>query len=123
MLNDVLKRLTSLGYESGETDFWVLGFVIDKITNEIKNVCNTADIPEGLHHVAVDMTCGEFLKMKKGTGTLNGFDVEAAVKSISEGDTSVTYAIADTSITLDGFIESLIGGGRHQFAAHRRIQW
>jgi hypothetical protein len=69
------------------------------------------------------MVCGGFLKMKKGTGQLSGFDVEAAVKQISEGDTSVTYAVTDSSITLDGFIDGLINGGKPRFAAFRRLLW
>ena len=121
--DEISERLESLGYTVDDSETWVIGFLAGKVTDEIKNECNTNGIPDGLYRVAIDMACGEFLKMKKGTGRLDGFDVEAAVKQISEGDTSVTYAVADNSITLDGFIDALINGGKRQFTTHRKIRW
>jgi len=121
--DDVSERLKSLGYIVDDSDLWVIEFLAGKVIDEIKNECNAVDIPDGLKHVAIDMACGEFLKMKKGTGRLEGFDVEAAVKQISEGDTSVTYAVTDNSITLDSFIDALINGGKRQFTTHRKIRW
>ena len=123
LYDDIKKRLESLGYAAGDPDEWAIGFIADKVSGEIKNACNVSGVPDGLHHAVIDMICGEFLNMKKGTGQLDGFDVEAAVKSISEGDTSVTYAVADNSITLDGLIFQLINCGRSQFATFRRISW
>ena len=123
MYDDVVKRLESLGYVVVDTDRWLVEFAIDKTENTIKNGCNVGTIPDGLHHVAVDMACGEFLFAKKGSGQLNDFNVEAAVKQIKEGDTSITYAIGDTSITLDGLIKWLIENGKPQFVTYRRFVW
>ena len=121
--DDIVKRLEALGYTVEAADDWAINYSIEKATNTIKNACNVAAVPEGLHYVAVDMVCGEFLQMKKGTGQLEGFDVEAAVKQLKEGDTAITYAIPDNSITLDGLIGYLIASGRSQFTTFRRLAW
>ena len=127
MLEDVTKRLESFGYEVTEADNWIIEFLIQKIENSIKADCNINTIPEELHEIAVDMVVGEFLLNKKSRGQLEGFDLEAAVKQIHEGDTSVTFAIGDGSKTpeerLDELILYLMNYGKGKFAAYRCIKW
>lgn len=127
MLEDVTKRLESFGYEVTEVDNWIIEFLIQKIENSIKADCNINTIPEELHEIAVDMVVGEFLLNKKSRGQLEGFDLEAAVKQIHEGDTSVTFAIGDGSKTpeerLDELILYLMNYGKGKFAAYRCIKW
>lgn len=127
MLEDVTKRLESFGYEVIEADNWMIEFLIQKIENSIKVDCNINTIPEELHEIAVDMVVGEFLLNKKSRGQLEGFDLEAAVKQIHEGDTSVTFAIGDGSKTpeerLDELILYLMNYGKGKFAAYRCIKW
>ncbi len=127
MLEDVTKRLESFGYEVTEADNWMIEFLIQKIENSIKADCNINTIPEELHEIAVDMVVGEFFLNKKSRGQLEGFDLEAAVKQIHEGDTSVTFAIGDGSKTpeerLDELILYLMNYGKGKFAAYRCIKW
>ena len=127
MLEDVTKRLESFGYEVTEADNWMIEFLIQKIENSIKADCNINTIPEELHEITVDMVVGEFLLNKKSRGQLEGFDLEAAVKQIHEGDTSVTFAIGDGSKTpeerLDELILYLMNYGKGKFAAYRCIKW
>ncbi len=127
MLEDVTKRLESFGYEVTEADNWMIEFLIQKIENSIKTDCNINTIPEELHEIAVDMVVSEFLLNKKSRGQLEGFDLEAAVKQIHEGDTSVTFAIGDGSKTpeerLDELILYLMNYGKGKFAAYRCIKW
>jgi len=127
MLEDVTKRLESFGYEVTEADNWMIEFLIQKIENSIKADCNINTIPEELHEIAVDMVVGEFLLNKKSREQLEGFDLEAAVKQIHEGDTSVTFAIGDGSKTpeerLDELILYLMNYGKGKFAAYRCIKW
>jgi hypothetical protein len=96
MIDDVTARLLSLGYTVMTADTFALTFLIDKVTNTIKNECNIDEIPDELHQVAVDMVCGEFLKAKQANGSLDESEIntEAAIKSIKEGDTQITYAIS-----------------------------
>lgn len=127
MFEDVVERLESFGYEVTEVDSWMIEFLIQKIENSIKADCNINTIPEELHEIAVDMVVGEFLLNKKSRGQLEGFDLEAAVKQIHEGDTSVTFAIGDGSKTpeerLDELILYLMNYGKGKFAAYRCIKW
>lgn len=127
MLDDVKKRLESFAYTVTEADNWMLEFIIQKVENSIKADCNINTIPDGLHNIAVDMAVGEFLLNKKSRGQLEGFDLEAAVKQIHEGDTSVTFAIGDGSKTpeerLDELILYLMNYGKGKFAAYRCIKW
>ena len=124
MLEDVTKRLESFGYEVTEADTWVLEFIIQKVENYIKNNCNIDTIPEGLHQIAVDMSVGEFLLNKKSTGQLTGIDLEAAIKQIQEGDTTVAFAIDSTpEERLDNLISHLLNYGKGSFASYRCIKW
>ena len=124
MLEDVTKRLESFGYEVIEDDTWVLEFIIQKVENYIKSNCNIDAIPEGLHQIAVDMSVGEFLLNKKSTGQLTGIDLEAAIKQIQEGDTTVAFAIDSTpEERLDNLISHLLNYGKGSFASYRCIKW
>lgn len=133
VLEDVTKRLTSFGYTVTEADSWVLGFIIDKVSNQIKKECGSYDsatstiiIPEALKQVAVDKVVAEFLLAKKSTGQLTGFDFAAAVKSIQEGDTNVTFAIGAGSMTPEERMDALIAflnRGDNSIASYRKITW
>lgn len=127
MLEDVTARLTSFGYEVTAGDSWGLDFIIQKVENHIKNDCNVDAVPEGLHNIAVDMVVGEFLLSKKSTGQLTGFNLDAAIKQIQEGDTSVTFAIGEGDSTpekrLDVLISYLMNYGKDDFASYRCFKW
>jgi hypothetical protein len=126
MLEDVKKRLASLGYTFVDADAWVLDFIILKVEGHINNQCNTAGVPDGLYQNSVDMVCGEFLHGKKNSGQLTGFDLGAAVKSIQEGDTNVTYAIGSGDKTPEARFDELISFLQHgevDYSSYRRIKW
>lgn len=91
---DVVERLNTLGYNLNEGDIVTLQFAINGTEQYIKNFCNISDIPKELYYVAVDMAAGTLLKTKRSIGidTLEGIDLESDnIKSISEGDVSITY--------------------------------
>lgn len=123
MYEDVIERLQSLEYTVVDGDRYAIEFAVQKVTWTIRNECNVAEIPDGLHSIAVDMVCGEFLSMKKGTGQLPEFNVESAIKSIKEGDTQITYAVSDTANSLDWLINYLMNYGKSQFIKYRRFAW
>ena len=130
MRDDIIKRLESLGYIFDEDkDGWVIGFIIEKVTNLIKNECNIAEIPESLHQIAVDMAVGEFLKGKKASGNLDGFVVDlnsAALKQKVQGDTSFTFAVDSVMSEeerLDAVIDHLLNYGKPQLLRFRRFVW
>jgi len=126
---DVGKLLESFGYEMQDGDDWLLGFCIQKVENSIKNECNVSSIPSGLKKVASQMVVGEFLFAKKGIGQLQGLNIniDAAIKQIQEGDTNVTFAFGNGSMTpeqrLDSLIAYLMVSGKSQFVRYRRLKW
>ena len=65
--------------------------------------------------------------MLKNLGQLDGFDLEAAVKQITEGDTSVTFAVGEGSQTpeqrLDRLIAGLLEGRKDELYRYRRFVW
>lgn len=126
MLAEVKKRLESLGYIPTLDDDWPLGFVVQKVENQIKADCNVSKLPTALHETAVDMAAGEFLLEKKAApGGLEGFDLEVAEKSIQEGDTRVDFAV-ETGKSPEQRLDALISwllAPKADFAAFRRIKW
>ena len=83
-----------------------------------------SEVPAGLMYVIVDMAVGEYLFLMRGAGKLTGFDFEAAVKQINEGDTSVTFELGKTpEQRLDLLISHLMQPNRDIFAPFRRMKW
>lgn len=125
----VIQRLESLGFKWDGTYGWCLEFAIEKVKNHIMNTCNIKKIPNSLQHIAVDMACGEFLKVMKDSKQLtsDNYDFNAVVKSISEGDVSVTYAIGEGCTTdeqkLDALINNLINQDLNCIIRHRKMVW
>ena len=128
-VDTVKERLKSFGYEVKEGDEFSLTFCVEKVRNTIKNDTNQSEVPEGLEHIAVDMTVGEFLLAKKtfAPDDLANFDLTYAVKQIQTGDTNTVFATGDSSMTpeqrLTTFINYLLSYGRAEFSAYRRLKW
>lgn len=128
-VDTVKERLKSFGYEVKADDEFALTFSVEKVRSSIKNEINWADVPEGLEHVAVDMTVGEFLLAKKtfAPDDLATFNLDYAVKQIQTGDTNTVFATGDASLTpeqrLTAFINYLLSYGKAEFSAFRRIKW
>ena len=125
---DIIDRLKSLGFVADDNDEWGLTFIIDKVTNHIKNECNVSAIPEELREIAIDMACGEFLMVKKASGRLDGFEVNLnalMVKTVAEGDTSVTHAV-DKTLSPEERLDAVIGhllNQKPQLLAFRKLRW
>ena len=129
MIEKAKERLQSFGYEWKNGDEAILTFSVQKAENTIKNDCNTSSVPEGLINIAVDMAVGEFLMAKKTfvPDELAGLDLSIAVKQIQEGDTSITFAAGEGSLTaeqrLDNLINYLLTYGKGEFVRYRRLLW
>lgn len=126
MRDDVVAMLTALGV-TGAADDPLLDIVIRNVQYRVQNETNQSELPEGLVSVAVYMAVGEYLNMKKVSGQLEGFDLDAAIKQIQEGDTNTVFAIGDGSSTpeqrLDALISYLINGRTREFYRFRRFVW
>lgn len=127
MRNKVVEMLMALGV-AGAADDPLLDIALNNVQWRIKNLSNLSEIPEGLESLAVSMAVGEYLNMKKCSGQLEGFDLDAAaVKSIQEGDTNITFAIGEGSSTpeqrLNSLIDYLINGRIGEIYRYRRLVW
>lgn len=128
MIEQAVVLLEALGL-TVEVPDPLLDFVTSTVTERIKNETNQTKIPDGLWYLAVEMTVGEYLKLKKNTGQLNAetFDLDAAIKQIQEGDTNTVFAIGEGSLTpeqrLDILIDYLINGRVGEFKRYRRLVW
>jgi hypothetical protein len=124
--DQVISMLTALGVT------WVVGdplldILLQNVQQRILNKTNQSVIPEGLESVAVYMAVGEYLNMKKTVGQLTGFDLDAAIKQIQEGDTNTVFAIGEGSLTpeqrLNGLIDYLINGRSDELYRFRKLVW
>lgn len=127
MRDKAVAMLTALGVAGAGGDP-LLDIALNNVQWRIKNLSNLSEIPEGLESLAVSMAVGEYLNMKKCSGQLEGFDLDAAaVKSIQEGDTNITFALGEGSSTpeqrLNSLIDYLINGRIGEIYRYRRLVW
>ena len=126
-LQNVSERLTQLGYISSAEDNKQLNFELKKTLNYVMNFCNITTIPEILDPRIIDRVCADFLYYKKNSGSLEGFNYEAVIKSIKEGDTQIQYAVGQGEDTpenrFDAFVKSLERGFDKWLTPHRRLRW
>lgn len=127
MREDVVTLLAALGV-AGAAENPLLDLVINQVQWRIKNLTNLQEVPEGLVGLAVQMAAGEFLSMLKGSGQLEGFELEeAAIKQIQEGDTNTVFSVGDGSYTpeqrLNSLIDFLINGRVGEIYRYRKLVW
>lgn len=126
-IDKVVKRLQQLGYEYVASDNEQIEFELTKTLNYVKNYCNITDIPEILDYRIIDRVCADFLYFKKNSGSLKGFNYDAVIKSIKEGDTTLTYAVGQGEDTpenrFDAFVKQLERGFDKWITPHRRLRW
>ena len=123
----VVKRLKMLGYTALPEDESHIDFELEKILNYVKNYCNITEIPTILDYRIIDRVCSEFLNYKKNSGSLEGFNYDAVIKQIKEGDTTISYAVGQGEDTpenrFDSFVKSLERGFDKWCTPHRRLRW
>ncbi|MEG2261779.1 MAG: hypothetical protein RSB98_02925 [Raoultibacter sp.] len=127
ILEGAERLLIALGYKLQTGDDWLLAFCEQKVTVEIKNACNVSAIPEGLTEIAIQAVAGEFLFAVKNAGRLTGFNLnlDFALKTLQEGDTTTTFAV-ERSLTPEQRLDALINGllvGRKQYVSYRCLKW
>ena len=89
-------------------------------------IYHRAGIPAELAEVLTDRACGEYLQSAYAAGKLEleSLDLTNAVQSVSEGDTSVTFAAdASDSARLSALISSLLTAGEEDLLCFRKLRW
>ena len=124
---NIVNRLAQLGYTVTTADEEQVSFELKKITNYVMNYCNITTIPEILDLQIIDRVCAEFLFYKKNSGTLVGFDYDAVIRQISEGDTTISYAVGQGEDTpenrFDAFVNKLERGFDKWITPYRKLRW
>ena len=128
MFNRVVKRLEQLGYEvNEEVDKEHIDYELESVTNYTLNYCNITEIPEIVVPKLIDRVCSQFLYYKKNSGSLDGFDYDNVIKSVKEGDTTITYAVGQGEDTpenrFDSFVKNLERGYDKWITPYRKLRW
>jgi hypothetical protein len=125
MLDRIKERLLSLGYQATIEDDLAIQFVLDKVTARFCHSCNIAELPVGVDTELIDAVCGEFLLAKKSMGTLNGIELEAVVKAITEGDTKVEFATGANGADdiFNAYMNKLMAIDSNIIARYRKLVW
>ena len=122
----VFRRLETFGYEVKVADAFGIAFSVQKSELNIKNDCNIADIPAELYPTLCDRACADFLAVKYQTGklALADIDLDGAITSISEGDTSITFdKSASDAEKFHALLVTLSASGRGNLECYRQIKW
>lgn len=124
MQTAVKARLEMLGYTAEDEDNIQIDYNINKAEAFLKNDLNQPIVPVELFYTWCDMVVGMFLSDKKQSGKLEGFNFDAAVKSVSEGDVSVQYeAGTSAEAQLDMLLRKLTSPDKNALARFRRLVW
>lgn len=125
--DEVINRLKHLGYVASEMDYEHIDYELNKTKNYVLNYCNITEIPEILYPRVIDRVCADFLYFKKNSGSLKGFNYEAVIKSIKEGDTQIQYAVGQGEDTpenrFDSFVKQLERGFDKWCTPWRKLRW
>lgn len=125
--DDVIARLSQLGYTVTENDYDQLDFDISLTINYTMNYCNITEIPDIVEPRMIDRICSTFLFNKKNSGTMEGFDYDLAIKSIKEGDTTIHYVAGSGEDTpenrFDAMVKQLERGYDKWITHFRRLSW
>ena len=126
-VKQIADRLQQLGYSANANDYSHIEFELNKIINYTLNYCNILEIPTIVEPRLIDRVCSEFLYLKKNSGELEGFNYDAVIKQIKEGDTTLVYAVGQGEDTpenrFDSFVKQLERGYDKWITPHRRLRW
>ena len=123
-LSEIKSRLEQLGYSTvSSSDEELIQFSIQKISEHIQNFCNVSEIPSGLKYQSIDAVCGEFLKIKKATGKLEGYDLEQGVTAIKLGDTNVSFSGQSSEDQFNALVSHLSSELERDLSCFRKICW
>ncbi len=126
LVQAVLNRLSSFGYEVTGEDEWLVAFCIQKVNIHIMNSCNTLTVPEGLFWVSVDRACGEFLYSLNTSGKLDleDLDLGGAVTQIKEGDVLVQFDPGSTDEEkFNALVTALRTESAGDLVCYRKVKW
>ena len=100
----------------GKVDEDILAFTLGKAEDMILNYCRLSAVPMGLKRVLLNMAVDIYRAEQLGQETATG-----AVKSISEGDVSVSYASSTSASENPGMV--FLKNYEGQLQRYRKVGW
>lgn len=123
-LEKIKLRLKSLGYEVKEEDDFALDFVMRKTEQYIKHFCNINEVPECLEYPFIELCVSDFMISKMSMGKLESMELEQVVKSIEDGDTTVSFQSGmDANTRFVVYFEGLMKTQEESLLRHRKLMW
>lgn len=129
-VEQVIDRLAQLGYTTYESQKPTVQFELDLILDYTVNYCNfdsVDEIPSVVEKRLIDRVCAEYLYNQQRAGLLEGFDYDAAVKTIKEGDTQLQFATSSDGDTPESRFVDLcdrLDRGYDKWLTHfRQVKW
>lgn len=126
MVESVVERLVSFGYEPTESDTWVIAYSTKGTVNHVLNEINHQTVPNELFEVVVDMICGEVLNSKFLSGQLDlaSLDLDGMIQSVREGDTQVNFSVdGSDEAKAQELFRWLMQGKGSDLLCYRRMRW
>ena len=93
MAERFILRLGELGLTLPAEDIPLIEPLLERARLALLARTGQAVLPEELEATVVDMAAGEYLLLRKNAGRLEGFDQSYAIRQMSQGDTSISYAV------------------------------
>lgn len=124
IVQDVIGRL--LEFKVSADPGVALSFAIAQAREIMLANLNLDEIPDGLYYKFVDLAAGLYLRPKFAVGDLDGFDIDAAVASVKEGDTTVSYlttAGLSEGERISTFLTYLLTLPETMLSRYRRFVW
>lgn len=113
-IDALIERLSDMGFEVEENESSLLEEAIQRAEQTVINYCNCESVPEELCFAVLDMAAGEYLLAAHCKG-----DEGDNIKSISEGDMSVSFGEESVEMVID----KLFLRSREAMVPFRRIKW
>lgn len=115
MVDRVLEKLKIFGLELDCSNYWLANLSLEESKQCIYNFCNITELfNKDLENIAVDMSVYNILKNQ-----INSTNNDNNIKSISEGDISITYSNNDNTLYFNKQIKHLY----NRLIRYRRLEW
>lgn len=107
-----------------EKDFEEIAFIIDRGIEQVLDFTNRITIPQQLTNSLIEYIVNDYLFYKEEQESIIKESKEAAVKSISEGDTTVHFAEAENKQTEKlSYFSRNKAAAKKEWLSHRRLKW
>lgn len=122
-MDKVIELIELFGIRISTDDFY-LAFAVESTIQDILNFCNLKEIPVELEHVIVRRVLAKILDFKLQTSDADSINIEKGIKSITEGDVSISYDTSlDRGVLLSKFIKDGLNYGTDNLYSFRDFRW